>query len=66
MFVLDVSGIGCGGCASKITKTIQSLNNETTVSVDCAAGKVDVESNESPERVCTTVEASGSPSKVSV
>ena len=33
MFVLDVSGIGCGSCVSKITKAIQSLDSEATVSV---------------------------------
>ncbi|OOL33738.1 heavy-metal-associated domain-containing protein, partial [Pseudomonas sp. FSL W5-0299] len=51
MFVLDVSGIGCGSCVSKITKAIQSLDNEATVSVDRSAGKVSVESSESPEQI---------------
>ncbi|OOL33694.1 heavy-metal-associated domain-containing protein [Pseudomonas sp. FSL W5-0299] len=53
MFVLDVSGIGCGSCVSKITKAIQSLDNEATVSVDRSAGKVSVESSESPEQTIT-------------
>ncbi|MBE8590490.1 heavy-metal-associated domain-containing protein [Pseudomonas sp. MAFF 301449] len=44
MFVLNVSGIGCGGCVSKITKAIQSLDSEAMVSVDRSAGKVSVES----------------------
>lgn len=65
MFVLDVSGIGCGSCVSKITKTIQSLDNEAMVSVDRATGKVSVESNESPEQVRKTVEALGFPSQIS-
>lgn len=65
MFVLDVSGIGCGSCVSKITKAIQALDNEASVSVDRAAGKVNVESIESPERVRAAVEALGFPSKVS-
>jgi copper chaperone len=58
MFVLNVSGIGCGSCVSKITKAIQSLDSEATVSVD-RAGKVSVESSESPEQVRKTVEALG-------
>lgn len=66
MFVLEVSGIGCGGCVSKITKAIQSLDNQATVSVDRSLGKVHVESNESPERVRSIVEALGFPSKISV
>ncbi|WP_415764682.1 heavy-metal-associated domain-containing protein [Pseudomonas sp. ZB1P45] len=65
MFVLDVSDIGCGGCVSKITKTIQALDSEATVSVDRNAGKVNVESNESPERVRAVVDALGFPSKIS-
>ena len=65
MFVLEVSGIGCGGCVSKIIKAIQSLDNKAMVSVDRAAGKVNVESNESPERVRAVVDALGFPSKIS-
>ena len=65
MFVLDVSGIGCGSCVSKITKAIQSLDNEATVSVDRAAGKVSVESSESPEQIRKAVEAVGFPCQIS-
>ncbi|MDR6925093.1 MULTISPECIES: heavy-metal-associated domain-containing protein [unclassified Pseudomonas] len=65
MFVLNVSGIACGSCVSKITKAIQSLDSEAAVSVDPAAGKVNVESIESPERVRAAVEALGFPSTVS-
>lgn len=65
MFVLDVSGIGCGSCVSKITKAIQSLDNEATVSVDRSAGKVSVESSESQEQLRKAVEALGFPSQIS-
>ena len=65
MFVLDVSGIGCGSCVSKITKAIQSLDNEATVSVDLSASKVSVESSESPEQIRKAVEALGFPSQIS-
>jgi copper chaperone len=65
MFVLDVSGIGCGSCIRKITNAIQSLDNKATVSVDRDTGKVNVESNESPERVRAVVDALGFPSKIS-
>jgi copper chaperone len=65
MFVLDVSGIGCGSCIRKITNAIQSLDNKATVSVDRDTGKVNVESNETPERVRAVVEALGFPSKIS-
>ena len=65
MFILDVSGIGCGGCVSKITKAIQSLDSEAKVSVDRAAGKVSVESSENPEQVRKAVESLGFPSQIS-
>ncbi|KAA0979565.1 heavy-metal-associated domain-containing protein [Pseudomonas sp. ANT_J28] len=65
MFVLDVSGIGCGSCIRKITNAIQSLDNTATVSVDRDTGKVNVESNESPERVREVVDALGFPSEIS-
>ncbi|MHA6127612.1 heavy-metal-associated domain-containing protein [Pseudomonas mohnii] len=65
MFVLDVSGIGCGSCVRKITNAIQSLDNKATVSVDRDTGKVNVESNESPERVRAVVDVLGFPSKIS-
>lgn len=65
MFVLDVSGIGCGSCFSKITKAIQALDNEAKVLVDRAAGKVNVESSENPERARVAVETLGFPSKIS-
>ncbi len=50
MFVLNLSGIGCGSCVSKITKAIQSLDSEAMISVDRAAGKVSVESSENQSR----------------
>ena len=65
MFILDVSGIGCGGCVSKITKAIQSLDNKATISVDRSAGKVSVESSESSEQIRKDVEALGFPSQIS-
>ena len=65
MFVLNVSGIGCGSCVSKITKAIQSMDNEATVSVDRSAGKERVESSESPEQIRKAVEAVGFPCQIS-
>ncbi len=43
MFSLNVSGMGCGSCVSKITKAIQTLDQDARVEVDRAAGKVTVE-----------------------
>ncbi|MBN6717270.1 cation transporter [Pseudomonas capsici] len=65
MVVLDVSGIGCGSCVGKITRAIQALDNNATVSVDRSTGKVSVESSENAEQLRKAVEAVGFPSKIS-
>jgi len=66
MFVLEVSGMGCGSCVSKITKAIQAADAEAKVMVDRAAGKVSVESVMAAERVTALVQALGYPTRVSV
>lgn len=65
MFVLDVSGMGCGSCVSKITKAIQAADSEAKVTVDRAAGTVSVESVIAAERVSELVQALGYPTRVS-
>ena len=65
MVVLDVSGTGCGSCVGKITRAIQALDDNATVSVDRSTGKVSVESSENAEQLRKAVEAVGFPSKIS-
>ncbi|GLZ87945.1 hypothetical protein Pres01_39960 [Metapseudomonas resinovorans] len=64
MFVLEVSGMGCGSCVSKITKAIQAADSEAKVTVDRAAGKVTVESAIGADRVRELVETQGYPAKI--
>lgn len=47
MVVLKVTGMGCGGCVSKITKAVQSLDQRARVEVDRTTGIVSVDTNES-------------------
>mgnify|MGYP001571145764 FL=1 len=49
----------------RLTKAIQLLDNKATVSVYRSAGKVSVESSESPEQIRIIVEALGFPSQIS-
>lgn len=37
MFSLNVSGMGCGSCVSKITKAIQTLDQDARVDADFGA-----------------------------
>ncbi|WP_273649747.1 heavy-metal-associated domain-containing protein [Pseudomonas aeruginosa] len=59
MFSLNVSGMGCGSCVSKITKAIQTLDHDARVEVDRAAGKVTVESTESAESIRELIQELG-------
>lgn len=65
MFVLEVSGMGCGSCVNKITKAIQAADGDAKVIVDRAAGTVSVQSNIEAERVGALFQALGYPTKVS-
>ncbi len=66
MFVLEVSGMGCASCVSKISSAIKAEDAEASVSVDRPGGKVSVESTESPEHISALVEALGYPVKISL
>lgn len=47
MVVLQVTGMSCGGCVSKITRAIQALDQQARIEVDLATGRVVVETSES-------------------
>lgn len=64
MFVLQVTGMGCGSCVSKITNAIQQLDATAKVEVDREAGRVLVESSVSAEQVSERVRALGFESQV--
>lgn len=59
MFVLKVTGMGCGSCVSKITKAIQSLDQGARVEVDRATGTVSVDTDESAATVRDAVQELG-------
>jgi len=59
MFSLQVTGMGCGSCVSKITKAIQTLDQDARVEVNRAAGKVTVESTESAESIRELIQELG-------
>ena len=42
---LKVNGMHCGGCASKVKKSLESLNIEHTVDINVETGLVNVKYN---------------------
>ena len=64
MFVLQVTGMGCGSCVSKITNAIQQLDATATVEVEREVGRVVVESSVSAEQINERVNALGFSSQV--
>mgnify|MGYP003473692360 CR=1 FL=1 len=64
MFVLQVTGMGCGSCVSKITNAIQQLDATATVEVEREVGRVVVESCVSAEQINERVNALGFSSQV--
>lgn len=66
MFVLQVKGMGCGSCVSKITKAIQALDQAAKVEIDRATGKVSVDSQEPAESIREVIQELGYPAQVSV
>ena len=47
MVVLNVTGMSCGGCVSKITRALQAIDQQARIEVDRATGRVVVETSES-------------------
>lgn len=41
--VVSVSGMTCGGCVSKVTKTLKAINGVSDVNVSLAGGEVRVQ-----------------------
>lgn len=63
---LEVQGMRCGGCAKRVTDTLQSLNGVRTVDVDLASGHVRVQGNlpEGGDSLVLALTAAGYPAMV--
>jgi len=64
MITLNVSGIGCSSCVSKITTAIHALDATAQVQVDGSAGQVRVVSSVSAERLNQAVSQLGFASQI--
>lgn len=59
--IITVTGMACGGCASKVRKEVGAVAGVTGVDADPATGRVTVESGGEvdPDAVRNAVEAAG-------
>lgn len=61
MVAFKVEGMTCGGCASRVTKAIQSLDSTAKVNVDLRSKTVSVDTRFAPAAVAEAVTAAGYP-----
>lgn len=50
---LKVNGMHCGGCASKVKKSLESLNIEHTVDINVESGKINIKYNSEQSTIAT-------------
>lgn len=61
MTEFNVQGMSCGGCASRVTKAVQSVDPSAQVRVDLAKQTVTVESGVSRDELTTALTTAGYP-----
>lgn len=65
MYELKVERMSCGGCASRVTKAIQSVDNNADVNVELKSKTVRVNTTAEPTALVSAVTAAGYPATVS-
>lgn len=61
MLELKVENMTCGGCARRVTKSVQALDGNAKVEVDLAAKKLRVDSSADPQALVAAVTEAGYP-----
>lgn len=61
MYELEVEGMSCGGCASSVTKAIQTLDRDAKVEVDLSGKKLRVDTSANLEAVASAITDAGYP-----
>ncbi len=59
MYELQVEGMTCGGCASRVKKSIQSVDSNAKVEFDLASKKVRIYTEADIEKVTAAVAEAG-------
>lgn len=65
MYELKVEGMTCGGCASRVTKAIKSVDSSAEVNVDLKSKTVRVDTSADVAALALAVTAAGYPATAS-
>jgi copper chaperone len=61
MYTLKVENMSCGGCANRVTRTVQTLDPDAKVEVLLKDKLVRVDSAKAPDAVAVAITAAGYP-----
>lgn len=61
MYTLKVDKMSCGGCAARVTRTVQALDPDAKVEVLLKDNLVRVESAQAPDAVAAAISTAGYP-----
>jgi copper ion binding protein len=65
MYELQVEGMSCNHCISKVTGSVKKVDDAAKVDIDLATKKVRVESTADLDDVCEAITEAGYPAKAS-
>lgn len=63
MYELQVEGMSCNHCISKVTRSVKKIDDTAKVEIDLATKKVRVESTADLEEVCAAITDAGYPAQ---
>lgn len=64
MVEIHVEKMTCGGCAARVTRAVQSVDDSAVVKVDLVKKRVQVESDLDADSLVRTITAAGYPASI--
>jgi Cu+-exporting ATPase len=61
MYELTVEGMSCGHCVGRVTKSVQGVDEQATVTVDLPTKKVRIDSNADLDKIAAAIDEAGYP-----
>jgi Cu+-exporting ATPase len=60
-YELTVEGMSCGHCVGRVTKSVQEVDQQATVSIDLPTKKVSIDSSADLDRIAAAIDEAGYP-----